>query len=125
MIDLPKLPLCMLLAISHDNPRLDFYQTSTSVMASLYLKNIDKRNAMITFASPISIELDLPTMDSKRCKLNLSLFGPIEANKSNYKIMNTKLELMLHKADGRSWPRLRSDDNRTNEIIQIGQSRKI
>lgn len=36
--------------------------------------------------------------------------------------MGTKIEFNLVKLDGASWPTLRSDEQRTSEIIQVGQA---
>ncbi|KAL8819084.1 MAG: hypothetical protein Q9223_002400 [Gallowayella weberi] len=100
--------------------RHDFYQTPTTVIASLYLKKIDKHRARIEFSSPDEISLDLPTTDMKRYKSNVPLFGPIDTSKSTSKIMGTKVELTLVKLDNDSWPTLRSDEQRTSEITQVG-----
>lgn len=104
--------------------RHDFYQTSTTVIASLYLKKIDKERAKIEFASPTTVDLDLPTADNKRYKTELPLFGSIDTAESKFKIMGTKLELTLMKADGAGWPTLRSGEQRTSEIIQVGGARR-
>ena len=101
--------------------RHDFYQTSTTVIASLYLKKINKDRAKVEFISSVTVSLDLPTTENKRYKAAIPLFGPIDTEKSTYKIMGTKLELTLLKADGIGWPVLRSDQN-TNEIIQVGRA---
>lgn len=101
--------------------RSDFYQTATSVNVSLYLKKIDKENAVVNF-SPTSIDMDLPTTDNKRFKDTYNLFAPIDPEKSQFRVMGTKLELTLAKADGTSWPVLRSDDKWTGERIQIGKA---
>lgn len=66
--------------------------------------------------------LDLPTADKKRYKTELPLYGEIVTAQSKYKIMGTKLELTLVKPDGLSWPTLRSDEQRTSEIIQVGRA---
>ncbi|KAL8781287.1 MAG: hypothetical protein Q9194_000482 [Teloschistes cf. exilis] len=100
--------------------RHDFYQTPTTVIASYFLKKIDKERAKINFSSQCEVILDLPTADNKRYKTNVPLFGQIDTTKSTSKIMGTKLELTLAKLDGASWPTLRSDETRTNEITQIG-----
>jgi len=100
----------------------DFYQTATTVHASLYLKKISKPDAKIIFTSPTSIDVDLPTTDKKRYKTSIPLFGPIDTEKSSYKIMGTKMELALVKTDGQSWPVLRADEPRTGEIIQVGKA---
>jgi hypothetical protein len=101
--------------------RNDFYQTPSTVNVSLYLKKIDKDNAKVTFSST-SVEFDLPTTDNKRYKDTYPLFAPIHPEQSSFKVMGTKLELKLVKADGTSWPVLRSDDKWTGERIQIGQA---
>ncbi|KAL8795240.1 MAG: hypothetical protein Q9195_002251 [Heterodermia aff. obscurata] len=102
--------------------RNDFYQTGTTVIASFYLKKIDKARALVEFKSSTSVSLDLPTTDHKRYKTDLPLFGQIKADRSTFKIMGTKLELTLAKEDGLGWPVLRSDENRGSNIIQVGKA---
>ncbi|KAF2145604.1 uncharacterized protein K452DRAFT_221043 [Aplosporella prunicola CBS 121167] len=108
-----------------DTVRHDFYQTPTSVIASLFLKKIDKDTSTIAFSTPTSITLDLRTADHKRYQAELPLFAPIDPEKSAYKVLGTKLELTLVKADGASWPVLRVDDPRTGEIIQTGRAGRV
>lgn len=78
----------------------------------------------MVFASPTELSLDLPTTDvpPKRYKTVVRLFGSIDTDASSYKILGTKLEVSLAKADGSSWPVLRSEDPRTGEIIQVGKA---
>jgi len=97
--------------------RHDFYQTSSTVIASFFLKKINKENAKVQFA-PTTLTLDLPTTDSplKHYVAVVPLFGPINPVASTFKIMGTKLEVTLVKADGSSWPVLRSDEQRTGEV---------
>lgn len=52
----------------------------------------------------------------------MALYAPIDPEKSAFKIMGTKLELTLVKADGRGWPVLKADDPHTGEIIQAGRA---
>ncbi|KZF22255.1 chord-domain-containing protein [Xylona heveae TC161] len=105
--------------------RHDFYQTPTSVIASLFLKKIDSKSAKIQFSSSHTVFLDLPTTDNKRYKADVPLYGAIDTEKSAFKIMGTKLELTLVKADGTSWPVLRSDEELTGEIIQVGRAGRV
>lgn len=109
-----------------DTVRHDFYQTSSSVIASFFLKKIDKDKAMVEFESQ-GIKLDLPTTDAqpKRYKTVVPLFGSIDTEKSVFKILGTKLEVNLHKADGASWPVLRSDERLTGEILQVGRAGRV
>jgi hypothetical protein len=105
--------------------RHDFYQTSTSVIASLFLKKIDKDKSTVNYASETTVELDLITSDNKRFKKTYELFGPIVPDKSTFKILGTKLELTLAKADGAGWPVLRAEDPHTGEIIQAGRAGRV
>ena len=109
------------LSSSHRN---DFYQTPTTVIASFFLKKIDKEAAKVEFQDR-ELVLDLPTTDApvpKRYKAHVPLYGSIDTAKSTFKILGTKLEVSLVKADGSSWPVLRSDDRLTGEILQIGRA---
>lgn len=100
--------------------RHDFYQTPTAVIASLFLKKIIKDQAKVDF-DVSSVTLDLRTANHTRYKNVIPLFGQIDTANSTFKIMGTKLELTLVKADRTSWPVLRSDE-RVTEIIQVGQA---
>ncbi len=103
-----------------ESVRHDFYQTTTAVIASLYLKKIDREKARVEFEGQ-GVRLDLPTAERKRYKEVVPLFAPIDVEKSSFKVMGTKLELTLVKGDGCSWPVLRSDERVTGEIIQVGK----
>ncbi|KAF4306776.1 hypothetical protein GTA08_BOTSDO04944 [Botryosphaeria dothidea] len=107
-----------------ESVRSDFYQTATTVIASLFLKKIDKASSTVELGAN-NIKLDLHTSDKKRYTTDMTLFAPIDPAASSFKIMGTKLELELHKADGSSWPVLRADDPRTGEIIQIGRAGRV
>lgn len=95
------------------------------MIASFFLKKINKDVAKVTFTQS-SIQLDLPTTDSppKRYTTEVPLFGPIDPEKTVYKILGTKLEVTLAKSEVSSWPVLRADDRLTGEIIQIGRAGK-
>jgi hypothetical protein len=55
----------------------------------------------------------------------VELFAPIDVEQSSFKIMGTKLEVALVKSDGSSWPVLKSDEQRTGEIIQVGKAGRV
>jgi hypothetical protein len=106
--------------------RNDFYQTAATVIASLYLKKIDKDRSTVEFGGDgKTVELDLHTSDQKRYQTRMELFAPIKPADSSFKVMGTKLELTLAKADGQGWPVLRSDDPHTGEIIQAGRAGRV
>ena len=102
--------------------RHDFYQTPSTVIASFFLKKIDKGRAKVDFSSPTTVDLDLPTAENKRYTTQLPLFGHIDTTGSKFKIMGTKLELTLVKTDDMSWRTLRSDEQSTSEIVQVGRA---
>ena len=102
--------------------RNDFYQTSSTVIASLYLKKIVKDRSKVGFPNANTVDLDLHTSDSKHYNTSVELFGLIKPEESTYKIMGTKLELTLAKADGQGWPVLRASDPHTGAIIQAGRA---
>lgn len=103
--------------------RHDFYQTATTVIASFFLKKINKETAKVEFGSD-ELFVDLTTTDNapKRYKASIPLFAKIDPAASTFKILGTKLEVNFAKADGRSWPVLRSDERITGEIIQVGKA---
>lgn len=105
--------------------RNDFYQTASSVIASLYLKKVDKERSKIEFADSTTITLDLHTTDKKRYQTSMVLFGATKPEENKAKIMGTKVELTLAKADGLGWPVLRADDPHTGEIIQAGRAGRV
>jgi hypothetical protein len=90
-------------------------------VASLFLKKIDKEKSTIKFQET-SVKLDLRTTDSKRYETEFPLFATINPEQSKFRILGTKLEMTLAKADGTSWPVLRSDDPLTGEMIQVGRA---
>ena len=91
------------------------------MVASLYLKKIDKSSAIIEF-HPTNVTLDLRTTDSKRYQSEFPLFATIKPEESKFRILGTKLEMTLAKADSTSWAVLRSDDKPTGEMIQVGRA---
>lgn len=103
--------------------RSDYYQTSTTVHASFFLKKIDKAVSKVEFPeSGKEVMMDLKTSDGKQYEATIQLYGNIDTGKSTFKVLGTKLELTLAKADGAGWPVLRADEKPTGEIIQTGRA---
>ncbi|PHH65454.1 hypothetical protein CDD81_2234 [Ophiocordyceps australis] len=106
-----------------DTVRHDFYQTASKVIASFFLKKIDQHVSTVKFEAK-QLVLDLTTSDTppKRYATVVPLYGHIDTQESMHKILGTKLEVTLAKADGASWPVLRSDEAVTGEILQVGRA---
>lgn len=107
---------------SLDSVRSDFYQTGNSVIASFYLKKIDAAKSTITFSDAETIDFDLRTSDGKHYVASVPLYGETIPAENKFKVMGTKLELTLKKADAEGWPVLRKTDSHSGQIIQSGQA---
>lgn len=99
----------------------DFYQTPSNVIASIFLRGIEKAESSVTFDEK-HIWLDLRTVDKKHYVDSFPTFGVIDPSRSQYNVMKTKLELTLAKTDGAGWPVLRADERHAGEIIQTGSA---
>jgi len=88
----------------------------------VYLKKINKETSTVTFSSSTTVDVDLKTSDNKHYEDQFPLFGEIDPVKSSFKILGTKLELTLAKADATGWPVFKSTDPHTGEIIQSGRA---
>lgn len=104
--------------------RNDFYQTPNTIIVSFYLKKIDKSRAKVEFRSDGSgVNLDLPTSDGKRFTKSINTWREIDPEKSQGKIMGTKLEMVIVKKEGGlGWPVLRIEDKDHGERIQVGRA---
>lgn len=52
------------------------------------------------------MHVDLYLPGPKRFTKSFALYGPVDIEKSSYRVLGTKVEINLQKADGRSWPTL-------------------
>ncbi|GJJ12278.1 hypothetical protein Clacol_006519 [Clathrus columnatus] len=90
--------------------RIDHYQTPTQVHVSVFAKQTDKIASKIELGeSQLSLNLLMP--GHKRFKRTIDLYGPIDPVASKYTFLGTKVELVLAKADKRSWPLLEKADH--------------
>ena len=99
----------------------DFYQTPSTVIASIFLKQVDKSLSSVNFEDG-SVRLDLQTSDHKQYVDVIPTYGVIKPAESKYIVTKTKLELTLAKNDGIAWPVLRADERHKGEIIQTGRA---
>ncbi|KAM0753609.1 chord-domain-containing protein [Meredithblackwellia eburnea MCA 4105] len=89
--------------------RVDHYQTPMQVHVSVFGKGADKELSKVIFEKEaMHVELHLPS--SKRFQKSFPLFGPIDPTTSTFKILGTKCEIVLAKADARSWPSITALD---------------
>ncbi|KAI8338100.1 chord-domain-containing protein [Chlamydoabsidia padenii] len=83
--------------------RLDWYQTQTNVILSIFAKN--KQDTQVKFSSR-AIEVDVKMKDNKRYKKRIPLFHLIDCDASKYTALSTKVEINLKKTNGMSWAAL-------------------
>ncbi|KAF8516925.1 chord-domain-containing protein [Hysterangium stoloniferum] len=92
--------------------RIDHYQTPSQVHVSVFAKQTDKAASVIQLEDS-KVHLDLVMPASKRFKRTLDLYGPITPDASKYTFFGTKVEIILEKADTRSWLLLEKTDHST------------
>ena len=55
--------------------------------------------------------MDFKLPNGQKCRMHTDLFQPIEPETCKYTCMGTKLELILSKANGISWPSIEPNEN--------------
>ncbi|XP_026287503.1 protein SGT1 homolog [Frankliniella occidentalis] len=87
--------------------REDWYQTETHVIINILVKNLKDDNVEIAYADDsVTINLKLP--DKQTC-FKYNLLHPINSSQSSHKILSSKVEIKLKKADGIRWEKLEAD----------------
>jgi len=125
--------------------RTDHYQTPRTVIVSVFGKQADKDKSGVKFEAEavrprLSLSLSLPVrpLPGRKLTLGLSqmhvdlilpsrkrftksfpLYGPIDPAESTFKILGTKCEITLAKADARSWPSITTLDPDLASKFQI------
>lgn len=89
--------------ISHD-----WYQTETTVVVEVRIKKLSANQVTVDFhPTSLSVTAKLPV--GSDYSLELDLAHPISPEQSSYKVMSTKLEIKLRKAEGVRWAALEGD----------------
>ncbi|KAF8590425.1 chord-domain-containing protein [Ramaria rubella] len=92
--------------------RIDHYQTPTQVHVSVFAKQVDKNASSIRLEDS-KVYLNLIMAGSKRFQRTLDLYGLIDPSASKSTFFGTKVELVLAKADMRSWLLLEKTNHST------------
>ena len=99
--------------------RYEWYQTTSHVIISIFVKNVSPTNVDITF-SPSSLSLCIKTISD--FTLELDLAHDIIPSDSNYSIKSTQVSVSLKKQlDGIKWGDLEGDD-RAELFNQVNSS---
>jgi len=90
--------------ISHD-----WYQTETQVVVEVRIKKLSADMVKVDMAeTSLSVSAQLPGSGSEY-SLELDLAHPVLPLQSSYKVMSTKIEIKLKKAEGVRWAQLEGD----------------
>lgn len=88
----------------------DWYQTETTVVVEVRLKNLNKDQVEVTFeARSLSVTAKIPGSDSEY-SLEIDLSHEVQPDKCSFKVMPSKLEVKMLKKDGIRWTVLEGED---------------
>ncbi|CAL7934163.1 unnamed protein product [Xylocopa violacea] len=86
--------------------RMDWHQTGTLVVVSVYAKKYQPDRSTIKL-NPIRLTVDLYFIEeNSRYNLDLELRGVVDVTQSNVNMLPTKVEIKLKKAEPGSWAKL-------------------
>jgi suppressor of G2 allele of SKP1 len=94
----------------HRYNRHDFYQTDTSVIVSVYVKGCKAEDVKCAITeSALNLDVSEP---SPVTSLHVSpLFSGVDSSSSSFKVLGTKVEIKLQKADvGIHWKKLNGEE---------------
>ena len=76
-----------------------------TVQTSILTHSADKERSTITF-TPLTLALSLFLPQNKRVERTIPLYGPIDPSQCTYRILGTKVDIVLVKPVPASWPLL-------------------
>lgn len=87
--------------------RDDWYQTETHIVINILVKNMKQEDVSITYGvQTATVDLKIP--ERPTC-LRYNLSHPIVPDQSSHRILSSKIEVKLKKADGIRWQKLESE----------------
>ncbi|KAF1346071.1 SGS domain-containing protein [Delphinella strobiligena] len=91
--------------------RHDWYQSSDSITLTLLAKGVPKDKAVIDM-QPRSLNISFPIANDSSYEFSLDpLYASVDVSDSTYKVMSTKIEVILKKAQaGQKWHALESSE---------------
>lgn len=86
-------------------PRYDFYQTDTVVTLSIFVKGASQESLQIDITETSLNAKAVSSSTGSEYVLRIDpLFSTVDVTKSSYKVLSTKIEVVLHKAQpGLRW----------------------
>ncbi|GMM35401.1 co-chaperone [Saccharomycopsis crataegensis] len=100
---------------AQDEVRKEFFESSTTVTVSIYIKRVPKDSFKLEFR-PRSVEFEFKTHTGADYMYELDrLAGEIDTKQSKYTVFGTKIELILVKKIEGSWKALQTPDGNDAE----------
>lgn len=93
--------------------RHDWYQTQTTVIISVFAKKNDKTLSSVQFEEN-KLRVDVVYQDGRKGIFETALCQPIIPEACKFTCLSTKIEIILQKANGISWPTLEPSVNVTS-----------
>ncbi|XP_030016397.1 protein SGT1 homolog [Sphaeramia orbicularis] len=91
----------------------DWYQTENQVIVTVMTKNVPKDGVCVSFMEKeLSATIQLASGD--KCNLTFHLLHPIIPQQSNFKILTTKVEIKMKKAEAIRWEKLEGEGQESN-----------
>jgi len=86
----------------------DWYQTETHVIVEVRIKKLKPEEVKVEFM-PTSLSVAAKLATGSEYTLELDLAHPVVPDQSSYKVLSTKLEIRIRKAEGVRWAALEGD----------------
>lgn len=99
--------------------RFEWYQNAQEVIISFYFKNATKEHSRVVFGeSSLSVELFIPGSNTEVVHEFDRLFSRIVPAKSSFRILGTKVEVTLHKAEDIKWTAFEAPSEATRPVTR-------
>ncbi|CDU23228.1 related to SGT1-subunit of SCF ubiquitin ligase complex [Sporisorium scitamineum] len=94
-------------------PRFDFYQTDTVVTVSIFVKAASQDNLQVDIGKrSLNVKAVSSSTGSEYLLRIDPLFSTVDVTSSSYKVLSTKIDVILHKAQpGTRWLQLQAESS--------------
>ncbi|XP_029309883.1 protein SGT1 homolog isoform X2 [Cottoperca gobio] len=91
----------------------DWYQTDSQVIVTVMAKHVPKDGVCVNFMEK-ELSATIQLASGENYNLNLHLLHPTVTQQSNFKILTTKVEFKMKKADAIRWEKLEGEGQESN-----------
>lgn len=98
-------------------PRYDWYQTSSDVYINIMVKKLKKEEISVSFGEN-EVTVDIHQEGGLSCSLLILLAHAVVEGKCSFKVLSSKIELKMRKAEGLQWSTLETTPRETQKDPQ-------